>query len=263
MFPWLPRGEVYFNQTNAGCCPVLGATMGKIVARPAFPHVAGWDGGCKCDGEWVGKLISLSSESKWTFPLKFRDHFIFTSLYNTKSLHRWLICASMTMLPLFYLVLIWRSLVFVPVWHTHQPLIRVKVWFDPWTRLAVCDWVSQGDQEGGLLGPWFLSWWLRGLNAHPLQISIRLGNELPLGDTRFGVTPRLHRHCHFDLHSGVHCVTELCPLRAATSHAANKTRVTWEDGTVRCNRRRVCGPPTVGAMALEENWTTVEILVIS
>lgn len=49
---------------------------------------------------------------------------------------------------------------------THPPLIRVKVWFDPWTRLAVCDWVSQGDKTGGLLGPWFL-WWRRCLNAHP------------------------------------------------------------------------------------------------
>lgn len=48
--PCLPAGEVYFNQTNAGCCPALGATMGKTVARPALPHVAWWDGGSKWDG---------------------------------------------------------------------------------------------------------------------------------------------------------------------------------------------------------------------
>lgn len=44
--PCLPKGEVYLNQTNAGCCPVLDATMGNTVALPALPHVAWWDSGC-------------------------------------------------------------------------------------------------------------------------------------------------------------------------------------------------------------------------
>lgn len=124
--PCLPKGEVYFNRTNAGCCPALDATMGKTVALPALPHVAWWDSGCSQMGweglfppptagftartGWINSTLLLFNfhENESELLYRFRSALVQTHFnsYNVKYLFWWLIYVLMTTSPLVYLVLI-------------------------------------------------------------------------------------------------------------------------------------------------------------
>lgn len=140
LLPFLPKGEVYFNQTNAGCCPSAGCNNGEnrsMACTSSRSLMGRW---LKMGREWVDKFntpffkIFNPVRNNFSSALDLIKCRFFSTRWQSR---RWFISYSS------------RDPLCLPLSDTHPPLIRVKVWFDPWTRLAVCDWVSLGRKAGG------------------------------------------------------------------------------------------------------------------